>query len=190
MDMTAELAAPRAAHGAFYSETAASSDLRLLRTFVIGAGLCWALLFVVAGVGYGLQFQRNAYVRFDVVNRKWSDFYATQLVTSNPTAIDPFGQKSDVAFLVNDGSIKRTYNALQMQGQWRPTAASYVGLSYTYSRLRGNDNSETAANATIEQKPPSDCDSTNCARVVKITLRSAPQATRLRMRFWSASIAA
>jgi hypothetical protein len=55
MDMTAELAAPRAAHGALYSETAASSDLRLLRRFVIGAGLCWALLFVVAGVGYGLQ---------------------------------------------------------------------------------------------------------------------------------------
>src|SRR5262249_6706732 len=42
---------------------------------------------------------------------------------------------------------------LQTQGQWRPTSASTVGLSYTYSRLRGNDLSETGPNATISNQP-------------------------------------
>jgi hypothetical protein len=104
-------------------------------------------------VGYGLQLQRNAYIRFDAFKRDWKDFYAVQLLTSNPTAIDPFGQKGDVGFLTNDNSIKRTYRAIQTQGQWRPTGASYVGLSYTYSRLRGNDRSETGPNATIPNQP-------------------------------------
>ncbi len=83
------------------------------------------------------------------MKREWKDFYATQLLTSNKTAIDPFGQKSDVGYLVNDNTTKRSYRALQAQGQWRPTSALYTGISYTYSRLRGNDLSETGPNATI-----------------------------------------
>jgi len=104
-------------------------------------------------LGYGVQLRRNAFARFDVIKRDWHDFYGRQLIVSNPTAIDPFGQKSDVGFLINDNSTKRTYRAVQTQGQWRPTSASNVGISYTYSRLRGNDLSETGPNATIANNP-------------------------------------
>jgi hypothetical protein len=55
LDITAELSAPRAAHEGLHSDAAVHSELRLLRKLAIGSGLCWAIVFVVAGVGYGLQ---------------------------------------------------------------------------------------------------------------------------------------
>src|SRR6202049_1667281 len=55
IDMTAELSASRAAHGGSYADAAVHSDLFLLRRLAVDAGLCWAILFVVAGLGYGLQ---------------------------------------------------------------------------------------------------------------------------------------
>ena len=105
-------------------------------------------------VGYGIQATRNAFARVDLVKRDWHHFYAAQLVTSNPTAIDPFGNKSDVRYLVNDNSqTKRTYRALQFEGQWRPAGAFYSGLTYTYSRLRGNDEGESGGSATVTNNP-------------------------------------
>src|SRR6266540_2155442 len=53
--MTAETSVSRAAHDGLHSDAAVHSDLRLLRRLIIGAGVCWAILFVVAGLGYGLQ---------------------------------------------------------------------------------------------------------------------------------------
>ncbi|HXA16754.1 MAG TPA: carboxypeptidase regulatory-like domain-containing protein [Thermoanaerobaculia bacterium] len=103
--------------------------------------------------GYGVQMQANAYLRFDLVKRDWHDFYAAQLVKTNPTVVDPFGNKGDVQFLVNDNLTKRTYRAIQLQGQWKPTAASYTGLTYAYSRLRGNDQGESAGSATVPNQP-------------------------------------
>src|SRR5713226_2797110 len=55
VDMTVGLSVSRALRDASHSGAAVGSDLRLLRMLVIGAGLCWAMLFVVAGLGYGLQ---------------------------------------------------------------------------------------------------------------------------------------
>jgi hypothetical protein len=104
-------------------------------------------------LGYGVQFRQNAFARVDLVKRDWKDFYAAKLTLSNPTVTDPFGQKSDVRFLVNDDQTKRTYRAIQSQASWRPTARSYTGLSYTYSRLRGNDEGESAGSATVPNNP-------------------------------------
>jgi len=104
-------------------------------------------------LGYGIQLRQNAFVRFDALKRDWSDFYARQLLVTNPTATDPFGQKSDVGFLVNDNTTKRSYRAIDVQGQWRPTPVSYIGGSYTYSRLRGNDEGESAGSATVPNNP-------------------------------------
>lgn len=105
-------------------------------------------------IGYGIQATRNAFARVDLVKRDWHHFYAAQLVKSNPTATDPFGQKSDVEFLTNDNNqTKRTYRALQFEGQWRPTSAFYGGVTYTYSRLRGNDQGESGPSATVTNNP-------------------------------------
>jgi hypothetical protein len=53
--MTAGLSVPRAARDGLHSGAAVGSELRVLRMLVIGAGLCWAILFVIAGLGYRLQ---------------------------------------------------------------------------------------------------------------------------------------
>ncbi|MEO6259945.1 MAG: TonB-dependent receptor, partial [Thermoanaerobaculia bacterium] len=50
-------------------------------------------------IGYGIQATRNAFARVDLVKRDWHHFYASQLVTSNPRAVDTFGNKSDVQYL-------------------------------------------------------------------------------------------
>src|SRR5260370_27478380 len=55
VDMTAGLSVSRAARDGLHFGAAVRSDLRLLRKLVSGAGLCWAILFVVAGLGYRLQ---------------------------------------------------------------------------------------------------------------------------------------
>lgn len=104
-------------------------------------------------LGYGMQVNRNAYVRVDLVKRDWKDFYAAKLVLSNPTVTDPFGQKSDVRFLVNDDQTKRSYRAIQSSASWRPSSHSSLGLTYTYSRLRGNDEGESAGSATVPNNP-------------------------------------
>jgi hypothetical protein len=105
-------------------------------------------------VGYGIQMNRNAYAKIDFIKRDWHNFYAGSLLSTNPTAVDPFGNKSDVRFLVNDnGLTKRTYRAVQFQGSWRPTSSSYTGASYTYSRLRGNDEGESSGSATVPNLP-------------------------------------
>jgi hypothetical protein len=104
-------------------------------------------------VGYGVQFKQNAFARVDLIKRDWKDFYAAQLTLANPTVLDPFGNKGDVRFLVNDDQTKRTYRAIQSQADWRPTSQSYLHVSYTYSRLRGNDEGESAGSATVPNNP-------------------------------------
>jgi len=104
-------------------------------------------------VGYGIQFRQNAFARVDLVKRDWKDFYAAKLVLSNPTVTDPFGQKSDLRYLINDDQTKRTYRAIQSQADWRPTSKSSLHMTYTYSRLRGNDEGESAGSATVPNNP-------------------------------------
>ena len=53
--MRAEISGPAAVHGALRAALAVRSDSKDLRTFVIAAGLCWSILFVVIGLRYELQ---------------------------------------------------------------------------------------------------------------------------------------
>lgn len=99
-------------------------------------------------VGYGTQIGANAYAKVDLVGRDWNNFYNQRIDRSTPQAIDPFGNRGDVAFIENnDSAIKRKYRGVQFQGQWRP-GRFLLGATYTWSRLTGNDDSEGAATAT------------------------------------------
>jgi hypothetical protein len=53
--MPAQISVPETAHSASIHEMAPRSDTRLLRAFVIAAGIFWSMLFVVVGLGYELQ---------------------------------------------------------------------------------------------------------------------------------------
>ena len=104
-------------------------------------------------IGYGTQIGTNAYAKVDLVARDWNDFYAQRIDLTTPQAVDPFGNRSDVAFIVNDDEgVERKYRGVQFQGQWRP-GRFMLGATYTWSRLTGNDDGEGAATATSPNLP-------------------------------------
>jgi hypothetical protein len=100
-------------------------------------------------LGYGTQIGSNAYAKVDLISREWNNFYNNRIDRTTPQAADPFfGNVGDVAFIENnDSGIERKYLGAQFQGQWRP-GRFLLGLTYTWSRLTGNDDSEGAATAT------------------------------------------
>ena len=105
-------------------------------------------------LGYGTQLGRNAYVKIDGVHRDWHNFYAAQITDQNQKITPPNGRVNDLLFTVNDDKFtKRKYNAIELQGQWQPATAYYLGGNYTWSTLKGNDVSEGGGTATIRNRP-------------------------------------
>lgn len=136
-------------------------------------------------VGYGTQFAANAYVRADLVSRKWNNFYAGRLDTSTGQATDPFGNVGDQSVTINDDrETKRTYRGLQLQGQWNPSRFS-VGAGYTYSQLRGNDQGEGAGTATIRNLPRSLWYPEYLDYAARTPMGWLPQDQRHRARLWT-----
>jgi len=98
-------------------------------------------------LGYGQEIGHNAFAKVDLISRDWHNFYARAINQSTGQVTAPNGTVNDLAVLVNTNSIERTYRAAQMQFGWHPQRWS-VGGGYTYSRLRGNDTTETDGSAT------------------------------------------
>jgi hypothetical protein len=103
-------------------------------------------------LGFGQYLGSSAYYKVDLINRKWHDFYALAINQSTGQATAPNGTVNDVAILVNDNTIKRTYNAAQLQFAWHPHRWN-MGGGYTYSKLKGNDVSEADGTATSPLNP-------------------------------------
>ena len=53
---------------------------------------------------------------------------------------------------MNTNDIERTYRGVQFQTNWRPRRFN-IGLNYTWSELRGNDEQETATSGTVGNYP-------------------------------------
>ena len=105
-------------------------------------------------VGYGVQFAANAIARVDLVSRDWRDFYAYRVDNTTPKQPDFLGIPHDVAIVENNNDITREYRGLQFQTNWRPRRFN-VGLNYTWSELKGNDEQENAVSGTIGNYPGS-----------------------------------
>ncbi|HYM60266.1 MAG TPA: TonB-dependent receptor, partial [Thermoanaerobaculia bacterium] len=101
-------------------------------------------------LGYGHQLSAAGYLRADFIHRDWRNFYNEVLNISTGQNIAPNGSKVDVALVGNiNGPFSRNYNGLQVQGSYRFFGRLNVGGNYTYSKLRGNVESETFNNATV-----------------------------------------
>jgi outer membrane receptor protein involved in Fe transport len=98
-------------------------------------------------LGYGVRIGRNSFLRADLINREWKNFYASLLTTETPRI-----GNTDVRFIVNTNEIERKYEAVVLQGGTRFGRLS-VGGNYTWSELRGNDEGEGAATATSPNTP-------------------------------------
>ena len=103
-------------------------------------------------LGYGVQVGASAFVKLDAISRDWKDFYASEVTTNTPKANTPLGFPVDLQLIRNSNDIKRTYRALQLQSQWHPQRWN-LGLNYTYSKLRGNDEGENSGSGPIANLP-------------------------------------
>jgi len=102
--------------------------------------------------GYGTQIGTNAYFKVDLISRSWKNFYAAEVTPSTPKANTPLGFPVDLQVIRNSNDIKRTYRAMQLQSQWHPRRWN-LGLNYTLSKLRGNDEGENAGSGPITNVP-------------------------------------
>jgi outer membrane receptor for ferrienterochelin and colicin len=105
-------------------------------------------------VGYGAQWASNLVTRVDLISRDWKDFYAFRVDSSTPRESDFLGLKHDVSLVENSNDITRKYRGIQFQGNWRPSRFN-VGVNYTYSTLKGNDEQESPTSGTVGNSPGS-----------------------------------
>jgi hypothetical protein len=89
-----------------------------------------------------------------VISRDWKDFYGFRVDQTTPQQTDPLGIPHDVAIVENTNDITRKYRGIQFQGTFTPPRFN-VGLNYTYSTLKGNDEQESATSGTIGNSPGS-----------------------------------
>jgi hypothetical protein len=103
-------------------------------------------------VGYGVQIGTTGYAKVDLISRDWKNFYAGQLTADGPKGATPLGVPVDLTVVTNSDTIKRTYRGAQFQSQWHPHRWN-LGLNYTWSKLRGNDEGETAGSGPVVNQP-------------------------------------
>ncbi len=104
-------------------------------------------------LGYGVQLGRTGFIRTDLINRRWKNFYAGQLDLSTGRKADPEGFAGDLAYTINeDNETEREYNGVQLYSIWKPGRWN-IGGGYTWSELKGNDIGEGGGTATIRNLP-------------------------------------
>ena len=99
-------------------------------------------------LGYGTQIGGNGYVRADLIHRSWSDFYVLRRDLSTGKTADG---RLDVGLIENgdNDDFERTYNGLQIQGNYKVFDLITLGGNYTWAKLRGNVEGEEFNNATV-----------------------------------------
>lgn len=103
-------------------------------------------------LGYAAQLSR-LFAKVDLIARDWRDFYAASVTPSTEKATTPFGINVDLPLYRNTDDVERTYRAIEFESRWNATPLE-AGVFYTYSKLRGNDDGETA-NGPVPNADPS-----------------------------------
>lgn len=104
-------------------------------------------------LGYGMQVGRTGYVRADLIHRDWRDFYAASVTTATQRTNTPLGIPVDLTLIRNTNNVERTYHGVQLQARWTPGNFD-SGLHYTWSKLRGNDEGESATSGAATNVDP------------------------------------
>ncbi|MGK2857304.1 MAG: TonB-dependent receptor domain-containing protein, partial [Thermoanaerobaculia bacterium] len=93
-------------------------------------------------IGFGTQIGSKGFLRLDVIDREWADFYTT--TTTPGDQVEVLGNPLDVLTYTNTDQLERTYQAVQLQGNYRLSDRVNIGANYTWSEAKGNDVGETA----------------------------------------------
>lgn len=92
--------------------------------------------------GFGTQIGSKGFIRADVIDREWGDFYTT--TTTPGDQITVLGNDLDMLTYTNTDKLERSYQAVQLQGSYRVSDRFNIGANYTWSEAKGNDVGETA----------------------------------------------
>lgn len=103
--------------------------------------------------GYGARLGRHGFARVDLVHRDWRDLYAQSVTTATRRATTPLGIPVDLALIRNSDDLERTYRGVLVQARWSSSWLD-AGMHYTWSKLRGNDEGETANAGAIPNVDP------------------------------------
>ena len=104
-------------------------------------------------LGFGTQIGSKGFVRFDFIDKDWSDFYSDE--TSPNDQVDVEGQILDFHTITNNNDVTKTYQAVSVQANYRLTDRFNVGGNYTWSEQKGNDTGETAGGGPGASTPNS-----------------------------------
>ncbi|HEX8252522.1 MAG TPA: TonB-dependent receptor [Thermoanaerobaculia bacterium] len=100
-------------------------------------------------LGYAIQLGSRGVLRVDGIHREWTDFYVIRRTLETGKAVGPNGNTFDQGVIENSGDgLERNYRGFQLQGSYRILPALTFGGNYTYGRLRGNVEGESASFAT------------------------------------------
>ena len=106
-------------------------------------------------LGYSVALGSRSFVRVDLINREWGDFYALRRTIETGKATDPTGLVVDQGVIENSrGGLERDYRAVQLQASYRPWNRVTLGGNYTWSELRGNVEGESPSGATVLTSNP------------------------------------
>ncbi|HEX7833312.1 MAG TPA: TonB-dependent receptor, partial [Thermoanaerobaculia bacterium] len=103
-------------------------------------------------LGYGMDLGLRGFARIDLVSRDWRDFYALNVDTSTQHVTTPLGIPVDLALVRNTNDLERTYRGVHVQSRYA-IGHFDAGLHYTYAKLRGNDDGETATGPSANVVP-------------------------------------
>jgi carboxypeptidase family protein/TonB-dependent receptor-like protein len=102
-------------------------------------------------VGAGTQIGRG-FVRVDLMNRKWGNFYNTRTDATTGQVEDQFGNVLDVnQVLTSNSGLERKYQSATVQASYPFTDRLQVGGNYTYAKLKGNVTAETTGNGPVTE---------------------------------------
>jgi outer membrane receptor protein involved in Fe transport len=108
-------------------------------------------------LGAGFQIGTKGYFRGDLIHRNWKNFYATTHSLAYGNVLDPLaGRKLDLAVITNSDQFQRKYDAAQFQASYALPWRINVGGNYTYSKLKGNINGESAGAGPTTASTPED----------------------------------
>ncbi|HEX7809429.1 MAG TPA: hypothetical protein VF608_11905, partial [Thermoanaerobaculia bacterium] len=103
-------------------------------------------------LGYGMDLGLRGFARIDLVSRDWRDFYALNVDRSTQHVTTPLGIPVDLALVRNTNDLERTYRGVHVQSRYA-IGHFDAGLHYTYAKLRGNDDGETATGPSANVVP-------------------------------------
>ncbi len=99
-------------------------------------------------LGFGTQIGTKGFFRADVIDRDWSDFYAVS-TTPGDIVNDPVVGELDIVTYGNTNDLERSYQALQLQANYRVMPRLNLGGNYTWSETKGNTEGENRGSGPL-----------------------------------------